>query len=313
MDIEEYLRQKRELEAKKEMLEAKEKVVDHDKERFKKEQRAKIYAEHGVNPKHIATPETHEHTPAHNYRAPSSGPGLWNTFLLFLILILLAVTYFIPRFGEEQIRNIVSDEGGSKTINPKENEPTTPSPSSTTTSTTTNNTTTSSSSSQTSDGPLFSLFVRDDDEGQFDKFGKIDDEILVVNIESGPKYYEDFTLQFNNKELESIMCKLDRTIEIDTDFDDTIDIRDADVDRFKIEMDSKGTKTINSDVVPGTVETGTYEGSGDIRATYEARCYFCLDEDCNTIDEDAESVQEAFFRVWINKEGFLTNSTNSTN
>ena len=311
MDIEEYLRQKRELEAKKEMLEAKEKVVDHDKERFKKEQRAKIYAEHGVTPKHSAASEPQENTSAHHYHAPSSGPGMWNTLLLFLILILLAVTYFIPRFGEEQIRNIVSDEGGSKTVDPK-NEPTAPSPSSTTTSTTTNKTTASSPPSQTSDGPLFSLFVRDDEEGLFDEDGKIDDEILVLNIESGPKYYEDFTLQFNNKETEPIMCKLDRDIEIDTDFDGTRDIKDADVNRFKIEMDPKGTKNINSDVVPGTVETGTYEGTGDVRATYEARCYFCLDEDCNTIDEDAESVREAFFRVWINKENFF-NSTNSTN
>ncbi len=312
MDIEEYLRQKRELEAKKEMLEAKEKVVDHDKERFKKEQRAKIYAEHGVNPKHSAPSEPYEHTPAHHHTS-SSGPGMWNTLLLFLILILLAVTYFIPRFGEEQIRNIVSEESDEKNTNPATNEPSTPS--STTTTSTTSNTepSTSSSSSEIPDGPLFSLFVRDDQEGQFDDNGKIDDEILVLNIESGPKYYEDFTLQFNNKETEPIMCKLDRDIQIDTDFDGAIDIKDADVDRFKIEIDPKGSKTITSDVVPGTVETGTYEGTGDIHATYEARCYFCLDEDCNKIDDEAESTQEAFFRVWINKEDFLTNSTNNSN
>lgn len=309
MDIEEYLRQKRELEAKKEMLEAKEKVVDHDKERFKKEQRAKIYAEHGVNPKHSAPSEPYEHTPAHHHTS-SSGPGMWNTLLLFLILILLAVTYFIPRFGEEQIRNIVSDESGGKTVDPEENQVTAPS---STTTTNQNNEPASSEEEETPEGPLFSLSVRDDEEGQFDDNGKIDDEILVLSIESGPKYYEDFTLQFINKETEPIMCKLDRDIEIDTDFDGRIDIKDADVDRFKIELDPKATKTITSDVVPGSVETGTYEGTGDIHATYEARCYFCLDEDCNKIDDEAESTQEAFFRVWINKEDFLTNSTNNSN
>ena len=114
MDIEEYLRQKRELEAKKDMLEAKEKV-DQDKDRFKKEQRAKLYAEHGVTPKHNAS-EHHEHAPSHSYHVPSSGPGIWNTLLLFLIFILLVVSYFMPRFGEDQIRGIVEQETDSDTV-----------------------------------------------------------------------------------------------------------------------------------------------------------------------------------------------------
>lgn len=309
MDIEEYLRQKRELEAKKEMLEAKEKVVDHEKERFKKEQRAKLYAEHGVTPKHPASAEVHEHTSPH-YHAPSSGPGMWNTILLFLILILLAVTYFIPRFGEEQIRDIISDETGSKPVEPAQNQNQATTPSTTTNQN--NEPTPSEDEEEPPEGPLFSLSVRDDEEGLFDEDGKIDGEVIILDIQSGPKYYEDFTLQFVNKEAESIMCKIDREIEIDTDFDGRIDIEDADVNRFKIEIDPKATKTINSDVVPGLVETGTYEGKGDIRATYEARCYYCLDEDCNKVDDEAESVREAFFRVWINKEGLLTNTTNST-
>src|SRR3989344_5595307 len=150
---------------------------------------------------------------------------------------------------------------------------------------------------------------KDEEEGLFDDDGKIDGEVLVLNIQSGLKYYEDFIFTVSNKETDPIVCKIDRKVEIDTDFDGEIDIEDNDVDRFKIEIDPKSSKSINSDVVPGTVELGTYEGTGDIHTTYESRCYYCEDVDCNRIDETAESIEEAFFRVWINKDAFLNNST----
>jgi len=303
MDIEEYLRQKRELEAKKEMLEAKEKVVDHEKERFKKEQRAKIYAEHGVTPKHTAS-EHQEFEPHHTYRPPSSGPGMWNTLLLFLILILLVVTYLLPRFGEPQIRELIQQESEKNNVNTEEEE---------------NNEIVEEVEKEPIEeeeeelivpqGPIFTMSVKDNEEGLFDDDGKIDGEILVLNIQSGLKYYEDFTLTISNKETDPIVCKLDRKVEIDTDFDGTSDIEDNDVDRFKIELDPKSSKSINSDVVPGTVERGIYEGTGYIRTTYETRCYYCEDVDCNKIDESAESIEEAFFRVSINKDAFLNNST----
>ncbi|MBI1972732.1 hypothetical protein HYS50_01875 [Candidatus Woesearchaeota archaeon] len=305
MDIEEYLRQKRELEAKKEMLETKEKV-DQDKERLKREQRAKIYAEHGVTPRHQA-PEHHVgHDDLHHYRVPSAGPGMWNTILLFLILVLLAVSYFMPRFGEDQIRTIAKQETGDKKIveeeqqveeqqqeeQQQEEE--------------------EQQQKELPEGPLFTFFAKDDEEGLFDDEGKLDGELLVVNIEKGLQYYDDFTIQLNNKEAEPILCKIDRDVQIDTNFDGKNDLKDIDLDRFKVEIDPKGSEIITSDVVPGTIETGTYEGKGDIQTTYDARCYFCLDEDCNKVDEKAESTGSTFFRVWINKELDTGNTTNTT-
>ncbi len=341
MDIEEYLRQKRELEAKKSMLEAKEKVVDHDKERFKKEQRAKIYAEHGVTAKHAASEhDSSEHLPPHHYKMPSSGPGMWNTLLLFLILVLLVVSYFIPRFGEDQIRSIVKVETGKNTIDTQENQkeetvdpddddkdgvPNDDDECLTTPSACDVDATGCSIDSDedgtcdaldkkepVSDGPLFSILAKDDEEGLFDDEGKLDGEILVVNIEKGLKYYEDFTIEISNKESESIVCKIDRDIQIDTDFDGKIDLKDADLDRFKLEIDPKSSESISSDVAPGTVETGTYEGKGDLRITYDARCKFCLDRDCNKVDDTAESNKRTFFRVWINRELEGNNTTNNT-
>ncbi len=310
MDIEEYLRQKRELEAKKEMLEAKEKV-DQDKDRFKKDHRAKLYAEHGVTPKHTSADQhPSDHNLSHSYRAPSSGPGVWNTLLLFLIFVLLVVSYFMPRFGEDQIRGIVQQE--------TDNDPAK-------TSQTQEDTKEKEDIIQNvqdeeeddikdpPDGPLITIFTKDDEEGQFDDEGKIDGEILVLNIASGLKYYEDFTIQINNKEIDPIMCKIDREVQIDTNFDGKNDLEDHDLDRFKIEFDPKSTETINTDVVPGTIDNGNYEGKGDISTTYEARCYFCLDEDCKKTDDAAESTSSTFFRVLINKELEIGTTNNNTN
>lgn len=320
MDIEEYLRQKRELEAKKEMLEAKEKV-DQDKDRFKKEQRAKLYAEHGVTPKH---PPSGEHTPldrspSHTYQTPSAGPGLWNMALLFLILVLLVVSYFMPRFGEDQIRSIVKQEAQDKKISTQEKqaekkeeedeveqkkEVKKPEE--------------KKKEENLPDGPLITLLVKDNEEGLFDDDGKIDGEILVVDIEKGLKYYEDFTIQINNKEAESITCEIDRDVQIDTNFDGKIDLKDIDLRRHVIQINPKLSKTITSDVVPGTIDTGNYEGRGDISTTYEAKCSFCEDDECKIPDKSrGESSAESFFRVWINKElktgtNTTTNTTNRT-
>lgn len=306
MDIEEYLRQKRELEAKKDMLEAKERV-DLDKDKYKKEQRAKIYAEHGVTPKHV--PEHHtahdpgvHHPSQPTYRPVSSSTGLWNTLLLFLILILLVVSYFLPRFGEDQIKGVVQQELESKTPSslketPEETTPPEKIEETNQTPTETENLTTSNEN-----GPKFIFTVEDDEDGLFDDDGKIDGEIISLNVEQGAKYYSDFTLSIANKETDHLMCKVERDVEIDTDFDGTVDLRDSDSNRYKVEIKPKAVEKITSDVVPGAIDTGTYEGRGDIGTTYTVHCYFCIDDDCNAIDDTSETTESAYLRVFINKD-----------
>ncbi len=321
MDIEEYLRQKRELEAKKEMLEAKEKVVDHDKERFKKEQRAKLYAEHGVNPKHSAISESHEHAPAHH--PTSSGPGMWNTILLFLILILLAVSYFTPRFGEDKIRDIIKEESDGQQIE-TEQEPNNEEEQNEVTQNENTEKENEEKPVEEPEGPLFSISISDngidktstrDDEVFDNKDGTLDGEILRIdNARRG--YYDDFIVKIINEEDEWIVCELDRDVQIDQDFDGAIDLESHDVKRHKLKIKPNLYDLINKDVVPGTIDSreGTYEGRGSIRATYEAHCSFCEDDLCIEPDNArGKRTLPAFFKVYINEdESIFNNSTNRT-
>ncbi|GEM_PF-2808572 len=319
MDIEEYLRQKRELEAKKEMLEAKEKVVDHDKERFKKEQRAKLYAEHGVTPKH-PTPEYSERAPSHHYQMPSSGPGMWNTILLFLILILLAVSYFVPRFGEDQIRNIIKEESGDEQIDAEQDQ-NDGEQQDDAIQDDNNNGGNEEPIEEPQEGPLFTLSVSDNgldksstrDDEVFDKYGTLDGDILRIdNARRG--YYDDFVVKIANEEDEWIVCELDRDVEIDKDFDGETDLESHDIKRYKLKIKSTLYDLVDEDVVPGTIDSreGIYEGRGSVLTTYEAHCSFCEDDSCIKEDNSrGKRTEKTFFKVYINEDesGLGTNLT----
>ncbi len=95
MDVEEYLKRKKELEARKELLEAKEKL----KEEPKKEKVAKAAAPVGTEGHPEEKKEIEE---------PVLKPWmLWNIILLFIVVGLFSVTYFFPQVGTQDIQNAV--------------------------------------------------------------------------------------------------------------------------------------------------------------------------------------------------------------
>jgi hypothetical protein len=302
MDIEDYLKQKRSLEAKKELLESKEKLKDdsHKKKRELEDRKKKIESRDGGEP------------PRRSSGEEGSSPDmfkkilLWNTVMLLLIVgvIFAGVFFFMDDGGtletddEEEGEIIVEEEGeeeeaGNETeeeiieeVNETEEEPT------------------------TYPGPEFEIYVEDEDLGPFESNGRIGGERLIINS----KYYNDARLHLNNLEPNDIVCYVDREITVDTDLDGEDDLHDFDLDYLLIEFD-KYEKFDWKESLPGAFEEGEYEGEGKVTVKYEARCYFCKDRECTYGgDKGGESIgtAKAIFTAEAGSSIITTNTTNSS-
>lgn len=298
MDIDEYLKQKKALEDQKKIIEGKEKI--HEKKyhvEYKKE-----HTSHTTHP----TQTTHSSKPHHEGGSNVKILMIINMVILIGVLAIVAVFYiFPPNFGgtidpgentyNQQIQTGEKDKDPiqtNETQKKEENE---------------------SKDDTTYLGPEFSLKIEDATEGPFRENGKLQNSGRILSIRGGT-YYNDFSIAIQNEETEKIFCEVDRKIDIDTDLDGNLDIEGIySLNRhgLKIKPEAKEILQARIESVPGNVKE--YQGKGEIWVEYEVRCYFCLDERCDSYEKKGEGKQKAGFRVRINDHLLITNNnTNSS-
>ncbi len=321
MDIDEYLRQKRELEKEKELLEAKDRLR-HEKEKLRRIKaevpKSKVRVEENIDEEAEEKPVSrvkHEEREKEirEIREPFLKPWMiWDLIILIVIISLFSVFYFFPpgSFNKENSEiktngEVNNDQGlitgraikepdteeETKTEENIEEEP---------------ENETEKEEEKIIPGPDFTIYLKDAQYGMFNEQGRvsINDEFKVLTV-LGASYYDGFFIVLENKERNVIKCFVDRMVKIDTDFDTEIDTEDADLDLHVVEIDG-GSKEEISDVLPGEVKSGEYLGVGQVQVDYDVRCYYCIDVECEDWEERGESRSGAFAKVNI---GTPTNSS----
>jgi len=304
MDIEEYLRQKRELEKKKEVLEAKTKLSEA-KGDVKKEK-----VKHEFGPERVMHRE---------YREPALKPWMiWDLIILMIVISLFSLSYFAPRYDEGIIKDIAKNNmvsGQAVAAAPQTITETEGGGGEESNTTDTNLVEETSEETSALPGPEFSIILKDKTLGEFDNEGKLNGEILVIETESG--YYKDGIITVQNEEQVPIKCDVEKDIELDVNMDNEYDARDMGK-LFTVELDGTQKKDIKI-TVPGDLETGDYYGQGRVLAKFTSACFFCKDEDCETWESRGKSEKFATMKVVINPNGggsggnFGNNSGNNTN
>ena len=306
MDIDEYLKKKKELEGKKELLEKK-KAVEKKKIAPKKEVVIKRNTEISkVEPNSPNYSPNPHHYP--NFNHPKDNMQWVFLGLAFFVALLIVGVYFLSNFMkdssvddrspevielEKKLEELQKSLEQEKLLEENKTEEQT--------NETTNET--SNESGEESIGPEVEIKLIDEHTddismGTFDSSGKI----------NGQLRYE-YRLSIVNKELAVIQCKVDKTTEIDTNEDGTYDDTDYHLDRYVLEMDV-GDEEIIADSVTAL---------GSAKVTYEARCYFCSNSQCEAnsvsgdpgVFTDGESVESAKLKVII-RPNTLDNNTNSS-
>lgn len=133
----------------------------------------------------------------------------------------------------------------------------------------------------------------------------------ILSIQ-GPTFYNDFSITLQNKEREKILCSIDRKIDIDVDIDGTLDVEGIySLDRHTVKIKPIESEEIKAGIesVPGSVPE--YQGKGELWVEYEARCYFCLDDQCDSYEKRGETKNKKYFRVRIN-DNLIYATGNST-
>ncbi|MDP3917245.1 MAG: hypothetical protein Q8Q42_03075 [Nanoarchaeota archaeon] len=305
MDIDEYLKKKKELEKKKELLEARSEL-DKKKVYPKKEIEIKRKTEITHIPPERPT-GGHYHDPG--YRHPKDNiQWVFLGFAFFVALIIVGI-YVISSFMNPK----VSDDSDNidnlqkklddleKQLKDKEEAPIKDEPE-------LNETEEENESVYTGPGPEFNIFILDDHNdvqgiGIFDDNGKIGGKIIDIWLESGESGIYKYRLGIKNEENTKIQCKVDETIRIDGEFDGEYENTDYNLDLHVLEINIGEEEIINDAVIT----------TGEVKGEYEARCYFCEDKDCDLVYTEAETKHKAIFRVRMHPTGFNSNETNSTN
>ena len=297
MDIEDYLEQKRALEAKKELLETKERLKDDSEKRKRELEREKKKAFADKTAPGEPRPEpAREHDAGDMYRKII----LWNIIVLVIIIALFSFLYFYPSGGKAET-NIEKDTGtltGSAVIETNDKNETKEA--------------VKEEKNETKEvkypGPEFEFYAEDKELGLFDNSGKIGGENLVTTS----SFYDDGVLVLDNKESSVIKCFIDREVVVDKDSDGEEDLRDIDLDFIVDELDNSEEATYKESL-PGSFKQGSYSGKGKVTASYEARCYYCINPECEGdnggVDKNGESVRTAKIRFKADPDA----STNSTN
>lgn len=301
MDVDEYLRQKRELERKKDILEAKEKLKEVKDE----------------GKKHVVREALRESAPRHEAPAnatqgePALKPWMiWDMLILIIVISTFIVSYYFPRYNEASIKEIIKSDPslitGNAVLQTSQQQEATQNNQQTTTELEQTQLTVREEPKKSLPGPDFSLTLSDKDEGEFGADGKIQGRILDIRGQN-IRHYGDLTLEVTNNEESRIRCDITRDIQVDTNFDGVY----TDAKNFgtlaKLEIDPSGKESVK-DVIPGTVKVGTFNGRGGVIAEYTSTCYFCKDEGCNSWEQDGPSEETKKVQVLINKN-IATNST----
>ena len=287
MDVENYLKQKRELERKKEILEAKESLKETKEE-----------------PKRPSRPE-----PAHEHPMPEPTIKpwmIWDLFILIIVVALFSSLYFYPHYNTERIKEIIKSDpsiitGMAVLQQQNQQQNTEPDPVPVNTVPQVRN---ANEEEESLPGPEFRLTLSDRTLGDFDRDGKIENQIIEITSASASTRYEDLMVKITNEESETIQCEIDKDIKIDENIDGAVDARDyGRVATLEIDPRSKEEKR---ETVPATPEEGAYNGVGRLIASYKAKCVFCLDDECNDVEEKGKSEKTATAKIIMR---LATNST----
>ena len=300
MDIDEYLKQKKALEEQKKIIEGKEKI--HEKKHHHEEKK------HHVEQKKEHTDHTsHPKTPHSEGGSNVKTLMIINMVILIGVLAVVAIFYiFPPNFGgtlDDGDKDKQPIQTGGNTKEPVTNQ---------TQKKEEDKTKNDSKDGTTYLGPEFSLTIEDTTEGPFKENGKLQNSGKILSIRGGT-FYNDFSLEIQNKESEKIFCEVDRKIDVDTDLDGDLDIEGIySLNRHGLKMKPVAKEILQAGIesVPGNVKE--YQGKGEIWAEYEVRCYFCLDEKCDSYEKRGETKETAGFRVRIN-DHLLIQDNNNTN
>ena len=302
MDIDEYLKQKKSLEDQKKILEGKEKILE---QKQKTEKRV-------VQPTPASTSASNPVAPSERSRFSTKTLLIINVVILLGVLGVFTTFYlFPPGTGgtvetDNSLTGAVVATGGNEEGEEEEGTTTTPTEK-------TNETENESESGTTFLGPAFSLTVEDVTEGPFNLAdGTLKSTGKILSI-MGTTYYNDFEITILNEERDKIICFIDRKIDLDKDLDGKVDVEGVySLDRHKLKIKPAFTEKIQAGI--GSVPTNIpeYEGKGEVRTEYEARCYFCLDDRCDTWEEQGEATKSVFFRVRINEDKLITPSSNGS-
>lgn len=291
MDVENYLKQKRELERKKEILEAKESLKETKEE-----------------PKRPSRPDP---SPAHEYPRPEPTIKpwmIWDLFILIIVVSLFSSLYFYPHYNVEKIKEIIKSDPSiitgmavsqqtQQTTEPETGTEPVPSVDNVPRVRNTND-------DESLPGPEFRLTLSDRTLGDFDSDGKIDNQIIEITSASPSTRYEDLMVKITNEERETIQCEIDKDVKIDENIDGAVDARDyGRVATLEIDPRSSEEKR---ETVPATPEEGAYNGVGRLIASYKAKCVFCLDDECNDVEEKGKSEKTATAKIVMR---LATNST----
>lgn len=314
MDIEEYLAQKRSLERKKDDLESKEKLREQSlkskKELLKEKDRPSFFSR---PPHQEAKPQPTSPQPSRPQQAPDFYDPIrkmivWNMLLLLVIVVMGVVLFFV-----------ISDDGAAPPVVVQ-----TPSSAKQTPSTGASANTTSQEENETIveeepevyEGPEIVFYAQDKEFGRFDSDGRLPDGGFLVFFDD---YYSDLELYLENDDASRSICFIDKEVHVDTNFDGIEDLTAYTPDAI---VEKLGAKDIQK--IPNTIPAGLgegYTGTGKVRASYEARCYYCMNDECAPSrngepgwDEDGETMKSATVIVNIRppNSGGSGNSTNST-
>lgn len=288
MDIDEYLKKKKELEHKKEHLESQKKADKKKHEPPKKD--VEIKRKREIT--HV--PDDHPHHRGPSYHHGGNDNIRWVFLgLAFFVALLIVGIFFISRMmGPDTIVEKDSDveelqkrlDELQKTINDSQEQEIVD--------------TNESENNETNEtvitiGPEFELYMVDEhsDEnslGTFDSSGKVGGNLIQIWTGEGSATY-NYRLFVKNGELTEIQCKLDKKTERDEDQDGEIDDTEYHLDRYILEMAQGDEEELRDSVT----------GIGKITVEYEARCYFCELADCENVFYSGETLETAKLRVII--------------
>ena len=286
MDIDEYLKKKKELEHKKDVLESK------NKESKKKQDHSKKEVE-------ITRKREITHNPNRNNHSRSSNGGndhihwVFLGLAFFVALIILGI-FFISKFMD--VDNSVSEKDSDVEILQKQLEDLQKAINGTQEDIVVEvNETEEEETNETVStiGPEFKLYLVDEHSdgislGTFGANGKIAGNLIQIWTEDDTAIY-NYRIFIENLELTEIQCKLDKKTDIDEDQDGEIDETDYHLDRYILEMNVGDEEVLNDAV----------NGIGKITVEYEARCYFCEYADCENVFLEGETTETAKLKVNI--------------
>ncbi len=317
MDIDEYLKKKKELEKRKEILEAKNELDKKKGESPKKEVEIKRRREITTVDDEPRDPRTESYEDRYNrrYNNSSSDNVKWAFLgLAFFVALLILGFFFMTNYlVKNEVKDIAAPsnlgdlekkiENLEKALN--ENDSSAKKEEDTNESKDKENET----EVYTGPGPEFEMFLMDEynDEvsiGVFDSAGKVAGKLIELWFGSGESVAYKYRLFIKNTEKVSIQCKIDELIEIDTNEDGEID---------ETKYDNK-LAVLNLEVDEEQVMKRAVTGVGLIKGEYEGLCYFCVegvDPMCSEIHKEGETKATSKFRVLIHAQSY-GNQTNST-